>query len=138
MTLTPEIEALLKRIKEERLRDFSNPDFDVFRSSYQCSVPTVLVELYSLGEALLKTGCQFESLWVESFRPLSANAIQESAERYGRQFYQFAVGDEGQAYLLRISDPASVWMDNDSDGKLVEALPASMECLVNEAKRRFK
>jgi hypothetical protein len=115
MTTQNNIDALVKKHQDQRLADFLNPCFSDFRRIFNCEPPDVLVDLYSLGGGLSKTGNQFVTksgaIWIEGFCPLTSEQMTASSKRYNQAFLQIAYGSEGQAYLCSIERPSVVWID---------------------------
>jgi hypothetical protein len=120
------IDALVKKHREQRFANFLNPCFSDFRRVFNCEPPDVLVELYSLGGALSKTGNQFVTksgtIWIESFCPLTSEQMNASSMRYNQAFLQIASGGEGQAYLCSVERPHVVWIDYGNDDIQLEEL----------------
>ena len=130
------IEDLVRAQQEQRQRDFAQPDFEAFSLVYQRDISRELADLYSLRDLLSGAGGQFKEIWVEGFHPLSARMIRESANKYNRRFYQFSFAGEGQGLLASITDPRSIWIDYDSNGKNIEQLPATLDQLIAEIRER--
>lgn len=134
MKTSPEIEAVINKHKEKRVRDFLSPNFDFFSKIYSCETPSFILDLYGYRERLVKSAWNFKVIWIQHFYPLSESEILESAKKYGGVFFRIAAGVEGQSYLIKVLNPIQIWVDYDSNGDVIEPLEATVDELLGELK----